>query len=157
VTGWGETAHVRQIEQLARSVGLDTAYFAFTGPRFGAAKVECFREASAFVLPSHSEGLPMAVLEAWSYRLPALLTDQCNLPEGFSRNAAIRIDPTIASLVDGIRTLVRSSDTQLTQMGASARMLVAERYAWPRVAAAMRGVYEWVSGGGTPPGCVSTD
>ena len=157
VTGWGEIGHVRQIEQLAQTLGLDPACFAFTGPRFGAAKAECLRDASAFVLPSHSEGLPMAVLEAWSYRVPALLTDECNLSEGFSRNAAIRIDPTTASLVDGIRTLVRSSDMELSQIGAAGRRLVAERFAWPRVAAAMREVYEWTSTGGQPPDCVATD
>ena len=35
------------------------------------------------ILPSFSEGLPMAVLEAWAYGLPVLMTDHCNLPEGF--------------------------------------------------------------------------
>lgn len=157
VTGWGETEHVRQVERLADSLELDRAGFALTGPRFGEAKEQCFRDASAFVLPSYSEGLPMAVLEAWSYGLPALLTEGCNLPEGFARNAALRVEPTTESLVDGIRTLARSSDTERSQIGAAGRRLVAERFAWPRVAAAMREVYEWTSGGGQPPDCVATD
>jgi glycosyltransferase involved in cell wall biosynthesis len=63
----------------------------FTGPAFGDRKDALLRRADAFILPSFSEGLPMSVLEAWSYRLPVLMTEHCNLPEGFAADAAIRI------------------------------------------------------------------
>ena len=46
----------------------------FPGPVFGADKEAAFRCADAFILPSHSEGLPIAVLEAWSYGLPVFMT-----------------------------------------------------------------------------------
>ena len=55
------------------------------GGQFDKAKHHCFCFADAFVLPSFSEGLPVAVLEAWSYGLTTLITPHCNLPEGFEK------------------------------------------------------------------------
>ncbi len=47
----------------------------------------------------------MSVLEAWAYRLPVLMTDHCNLPEGFAHNAALRIGTDVPSIAEGLRTL----------------------------------------------------
>ena len=78
----------------------------FTGPVFGEAKDALLRSADAFILPSFSEGLPMAVLEAWAYGLPVLMTDHCNLPEGFAANAALRIGTDVESIAEGMRELM---------------------------------------------------
>ena len=37
----------------------------------------------------------MSILEAWAYELPVVMTDYCNLPEGFSADAAIHIDTEV--------------------------------------------------------------
>src|SRR5438552_4392289 len=52
----------------------------FLGPRFGEEKATAYRNADGFVLPSLSEGLPMAILEAWAHAKPVLMTSECNLP-----------------------------------------------------------------------------
>ena len=82
------------------------ASVAFLGPAFGEAKDQLLRRAHAFILPSFSEGLPMAVLEAMAYRLPVLMTDHCNLPEGFAAGAAIRIGTDVESIAEGMRQLM---------------------------------------------------
>jgi len=126
----------------------------FTGPAFGAQKDALLRQASAFILPSFSEGLPMSVLEAWSYGLPVLMTDHCNLPEGFAADAAIRIGTDVESIAEGMRLLVRSPRSDLQSLGRNGRMLVERQFTWPQVAAQMKQVYEWMLGGGVAPDCV---
>jgi len=133
----------------------------FTGPVFGEAKDALLRRADAFILPSYSEGLPMAVLEAWAYGLPVLMTDHCNLPEGFAANAALRIGTDVESIAEGLRELLSlpttdngQRTTSLASMGQRGRALVERQFTWPQVAAQMKEVYEWVVGGGRPPDCV---
>jgi len=127
---------------------------AFLGPAFGAAKDQLLRQADAFILPSFSEGLPMSVLEAWSYRLPVLMTEHCNLPEGFANDAAIRIGTDVESIAEGMRLLQQSTIRDLQSIGQNGRSLVERQFTWPQVAAQMKEVYEWLLGGGLRPGCV---
>jgi poly(glycerol-phosphate) alpha-glucosyltransferase len=103
----------------------------------------------------------MSVLEAWSYRLPVLMTDECNLPEGFAANAALRIGTDVDSIAEGLRELfsLPTTDngqptTSLAYLGDNGVQLVSERFTWQMIAAQMKEVYEWVIGGGTPPSCV---
>lgn len=126
----------------------------FTGPAFGEQKDQLLRHADAFILPSFSEGLPMSVLEAWAYRLPVLMTEHCNLPEGFSNNAAIRIGTDVESIAEGMRLLQQSTIHDLQSLGQNGRSLVERQFTWPQVAAQMKEVYEWVLGGGAVPDCV---
>jgi poly(glycerol-phosphate) alpha-glucosyltransferase len=137
----------------------------FLGPAFGEQKDALLRRADAFILPSFSEGLPMSVLEAWSYRLPVLMTEHCNLPEGYAAEAAIRIGTGVRGQESGVRgqpmgidegmcTLMEMSDSERVAMGQRGRSLVEDRFTWPQVAAQMKEVYEWVLGGGPQPDCV---
>jgi poly(glycerol-phosphate) alpha-glucosyltransferase len=126
----------------------------FVGPQYTSAKDASFRNASAFVLPSLSEGLPMAVLEAWSYGLPVLMTPECNLPEGIKAGAAIQCTYDKDGIERGLLALFSMSDAERHHMGKAARRLVEQRYTWPGVAHDMASVYEWALCGGAPPSCV---
>lgn len=173
IAGWHQGGHGDELKALCRELGLsysntpaseflesgDTANcppptVLFTGPVFGDEKDALLRRADAFILPSFSEGLPMAVLEAWAYGLPVLMTDHCNLPEGFRDGAALRIGTEPSSIAGGMRELFQGSCQDLETMGANGRTLVEERFTWPKVAAQMKEVYEWVLGGGNRPGSV---
>ncbi len=156
LAGWDDGGHLAELRRRIREDGLSDTV-TYIGPRFGAEKRAVFETADAFVLPSHSEGLPMAVLEAWSYRLPVIMTPQCNLSDGFAAGAAIEVAPEPSSIASGIRELVRLSREERRRMGRAGRQLVEQRYAWPRIARQMRDVYAWVLGGGPPPSCVMTD
>lgn len=127
----------------------------FLGPQFNEARAACYHYCDAFILPSFSEGLPMVVLEAWANSKPVLMTPQCNLPEGFSSGAAIRIEPNAESIAQGLRTLFQSSISELQSTGSHGRALAAERFAWPRIAEQMKELYEWMLGGGPRPACLA--
>jgi poly(glycerol-phosphate) alpha-glucosyltransferase len=96
----------------------------------------------------------MSVLEAWSYGLPVLMTDHCNLPDGFAANAALRIGTDVESIAAGLQALLSLPCPSLVAMGDAGRTLVERQFTWPRIAAQMKEVYEWVLGGGSKPECV---
>ena len=96
----------------------------------------------------------MVVLEAWAYGKPVLMTAECNLPEGFSAQAALPIEPTAESIEEGLKQLLAMSRTDLQAMGGHGRALAESRFAWSKLAIEMASVYEWMLGGGPRPGCV---
>jgi len=155
LVGWGPSAYVEATRRLIDELGLGGSV-ELPGPLFGTEKDEAFRAADAFILPSYSEGLPVVVLEAWSYALPVLMTPACNVPEGFAAGAALEIDTEPESIAEGVRALVEMSEAERRAMGARGHCLVEERFTWPGVAAAMAEVYRWVAGGGPRPDCVAT-
>ena len=131
------------------SDALDAVDVVFYGPAFGVEKEALFRSADAFVLPSFSEGLPMSVLEAWSYGLPVVMTPECNLPEGFAKQAALEIrsgegsfQGSDFSFQNGLRSLIEMTEAQRWEMGMRGRKLVEDRFTWPKVAEQMKEVYE---------------
>jgi poly(glycerol-phosphate) alpha-glucosyltransferase len=173
IAGWDQGGHEAELIQLCEELGLSfshkmhkehkaeaTSAFSlqssvfFHGPAFGRDKEDLLRSADAFILPSFSEGLPMSVLEAWSYRLPVVMTPECNLPEGFAADAAIRIETSVESIAEGLGTLFFMNDADLMTMGAKGRGLVEERFTWQTVASQMREVYDWMLGGGVAPSSV---
>jgi poly(glycerol-phosphate) alpha-glucosyltransferase len=124
------------------------------GPKFGEEKEALLRSVDAFILPSFSEGLPMSVLEAWSYGLPVIMTPQCNIPVGFDLAAAIQIDPEVDSIAEGLLRFFAMSEGEQKAMGLRGRRLVEERFTWKKIAEDMCNVYRWVRDGDTPPDCV---
>ena len=110
--------------------------------------------ADAFILPSFSEGLPMVVLEAWAYGKPVLMTAECNLPEGFAAEAAIKISTEVGGISEGLRTLTSASGSALAAVGDRGHRLVQERFTWGTIAEQVKSTYEWMLGGGTPPDCM---
>lgn len=151
IAGWDDGGHLEGMKKQAAESGLtNSSSIRFAGPKFGTEKDDLLREADAFILPSFSEGLPMSVLEAWSYTLPVVMTDHCNLPVGFSSKAAIRIEPSSASIGQGLEQLFAMTSEQLTTMGGNGRNLVEDEFQWDKIAQKMISVYEWCLGGNKP-------
>jgi poly(glycerol-phosphate) alpha-glucosyltransferase len=156
IAGWDQGGHERELKDLAGELGIDESV-RFPGPRFGDDKDALFRAASAFVLPSLSEGLPMAVLEAWSYGLPVLMTRQCNLPEGFDAGAALPIGTDDEGILQGLRTLSTMTEPDRRHMGARGLRLCAERFSPQPIIEKMADVYRWLLRSGPRPSCLYTD
>lgn len=174
IAGWDEGRHEAELKRLASELGLAFAdvredkaesrkpasdpcpppSVLFLGPQFGEEKAACYRDCEAFILPSFSEGLPMVVLEAWAYGRPVLMTPECNLPEGFTAGAALRIEPSAESIAQALEDVFRAPPAALRTMGEKGRELARDRFAWPKVAAEMKAVYDWVLGSGSKPSCV---
>ena len=169
IAGWDQGGHEQELKKLAtelavawadlRELGKNPKLQAsvsllFLGPQFNEAKEACYHHCDAFVLPSFSEGLPMVVLEAWANSKPVIMTPQCNLPEGFLANAAIKVEATETSIGAGLNELQQMTKTDREAIGSRARNLVVERFTWSQVANQLQAVHGWILGGGPKPDCI---
>lgn len=155
IGGWDDGGHEGHLRSLTAELSLEDQVV-FVGPQFGRAKAACLKSASAFVLPSYSEGMPMAVLEAWSYGLPVLMTRFCNIPEGFASGAAVQIEPNEESIAVGLRQLFTAPPENLRQIGQRGLALVERRFLWSSIASRMKTVYDWTLGQSPRPDFVLT-
>jgi poly(glycerol-phosphate) alpha-glucosyltransferase len=155
IAGWDEGGHQKELERLSGTLGLGESIH-FVGPQFDQRKAASLSRADAFILPSLSEGLPMAVLEAWSYRVPVLMTPQCNLPEGFATKAAIEMGSEVMNISVALDKLFNMTELERRTMGDRGRKLVEDRFTWPMVAASMRTVYSWILGQEAKPDFILT-
>jgi glycosyltransferase involved in cell wall biosynthesis len=153
IAGWDQNGHGSELRGAVDRLGLSSSVH-FAGPQFGADKDATFKKASAFILPSLSEALPMTILEAWAWNLPVLITPECNMPEGSQAGAAIVIEQNVDGMATGLRRLFSMSDSERERIGSNGRKLVESKFQWSCVAEQMAAVYDWILGLGPQPDCV---
>lgn len=165
IAGWDDGNHLGQLQRQAGELGLDWVAVdagrteagsgsepdhimtedrhdvVFLGPVFGQRKDRLLRRVDGFILPSYSEGLPMSVLEAWSYALSVIMTPYCNLPEGYAADAALKCDPDVESVARALETWASMDSAARTSMGRNGRRLVERNFTWDKVARDMKEVY----------------
>jgi glycosyltransferase involved in cell wall biosynthesis len=152
IIGWEQDGYERRIRETIAREGIPTVHI--FGPKFGRNRDAALDHADGFVIPSLGEGLPMTVLEAWAHGLPVLMTEGCNLPEGFEAGAALRIGAGVRGIAQGIQDLVSLSEGERRAMGRRGLELVQRQFTWESVGAQIRSVYQWLLSGGSPPACV---
>jgi glycosyltransferase involved in cell wall biosynthesis len=116
----------------------------------GSLKWSALAASSAFVLPSFSEGLSMAVLEALWQGIPIMITRECNFREVEPLECTFLIEPSVGSLVDGLKNILTRTPDELHARGKTGADLARARYAWSFVGQQMADVYDWMRGGPRP-------
>jgi len=135
IAGWGDPGDVEAFkQQLARAPKLVT----FLGPVHGDDKQRLLARARFMVLASHSEGLPMAILESWAAGAPTIMTEACHLPEGFEAGAAIRCETDAPSIATALNQALTLTQPEWQIMSDSALSLARGRFSPDTVAR------EWV-------------
>lgn len=114
-------------------------------PAFDLEKDEILRSASAFVLSSFSEGLPMAVLEAMSYGIPCLISENCNLPEVLEIGAAIKTNPSVNEIADSLKTLFQMDIEKRNMMTRKAYKYISENHCWSSLTSRIKDLYNSIS------------
>jgi poly(glycerol-phosphate) alpha-glucosyltransferase len=145
IAGWDDGGHEAELRRTCRNLALGDAV-AFVGPLFEREKERALVEADAFILPSKSEGLPMSVLEAWSYGLPVLMTQECNLDSAFQTRAAFPVSTIPAEMAKDICKFMKLSDSERGQLADSGRSLVSASYGWASIADRVIALHRWVIG-----------
>jgi glycosyltransferase involved in cell wall biosynthesis len=133
IAGPDEIGHREQLESIVASESL-AGSVRFTGPVKGREKTDLIHSADVFVLPSHSEGFPVAVLEAMAASKPVIVTPGCNFPEAPAAGAGWLVDPQGPALRDLLCSVFETDDAELRQRGLAGRALVERDYAWNAIA-----------------------
>lgn len=144
IAGLDQSGYEHKLKSMIRDGGLENIFL--LGPKFGEEKAAAFAHSDAFILPSYGEGLPLAVLEAWAYSLPVVMTEECNLPQGFSAGAALKVRPETEDIADGMREIFSMSDSQRREVGEHGKSLVQQNFSWEKVSGEMWLVYKWMLG-----------
>lgn len=120
IAGWGEPQHLADLQEYLENAPPGVA---FVGPQFGADKARLLQEARFMVLPSLSEGLPVAILESWAAGTPVLKSSECNLPIGFDHGAAIDCGMDSASIAHALRRALTMGESEWLAMSRAANRL----------------------------------
>lgn len=150
IYGWDDGNHLEGYQKLAEELSVSNSVF-WPGSVYGNEKVAVLENADAFILPSFSEGLPMALIEAWAYRIPVLMTHACNIPEGFSSEAAIEMATSVDGTEQGLRQLFQMSDEDRREMGQRGRKLVEFQFTWGQQVKRLQSIYQLLQKEGLKP------
>jgi poly(glycerol-phosphate) alpha-glucosyltransferase len=153
IAGWAQNDYDKKLKKIIEEHSLTGSVY-FTGSVLGEDKVSVLQHSNAFILPSFSEGLPMSVLEAWSYRLPVIMTKECNLSDAFEYECAIKIGTSIHSIEETLITFFSMSEKDQRELGDRGYKYVKNKYSWDQVAKQMFDVYSWIIGDSPKPNCI---
>lgn len=138
--GWNDG--IDGFEARAEALNRQFSNVLFAGPQYGPDKHRSMATARYFLLPSKSEGLPMAVLEAWAAGVPAILTPECNLAIGFERGAAFRTGFTPETILPALKAAHALPDEQWQRASDDSRTLVAAEFSEDSVRTGLLSLYE---------------
>lgn len=139
IAGNGGESDVRALKQSVADAGAGASYI---GACYGAAKQELFASARFMVLASHSEGLPMAILEAWAAGLPTIMSDACHLPEGLRNGAALRCGTDPAAIAGALTAGFAMGAAQWQAMSQAAFDLATGPFSHRTIASRWATVYD---------------
>jgi glycosyltransferase involved in cell wall biosynthesis len=98
-------------------------------------------KAELFVLPSYSEGFPVAVGEALGYGKPIVITNTCYMPEVAEDGAGLIVPPTKEALEEALRNMMGDRAFRL-RCGQKALEVARKHFTWEAVAQESLGFYQ---------------
>jgi glycosyltransferase involved in cell wall biosynthesis len=139
IAGDGPPALVGHLKSLARR-GAARDRITFTGWVSGADKIELFRRASLFALPSHQENFGISVAEAMASAVPVVVTPGVNLSRDVEQaGAGWVVEEPVTSVAAGLTAAMRDI-AERERRGRQARVL-AERFRWKTVGRSLAELY----------------
>jgi glycosyltransferase involved in cell wall biosynthesis len=151
LAGWDDGGHAEVLISKAKALGL-TDSVVFPGALFGETKRGVLSHADAFILASHSEGFPIAVLEALGHALPVFMTRACNLPELLDLGAAIEISTAPEAMSEVLEARLGGTYDDLRTIGAAGQEYARTHFSWEDISRKLLDLYRYTLGmQETPP------
>jgi len=103
------------------------------------------RAADLFLLPSHAEGLPLALLEAMAAGLPVVATAVGGVPELVTPGeTGLLVPPHSPAALAGAINLLAADESLRKKLGRAGKEMVEREYGWETMAAKTAALYERV-------------
>lgn len=142
--GWVD--QLPSFEPLVAELQMKLGNIQFAGPQYDTAKSSTLSAATFFILPSKSEGLPMAILEAWAHAKPVLMTKECNLSAAFADRAAIQIQQDVSSLSESLISASLLTVQERDELGCNGQNFLRKHYSKASVLDQLTALYTEVVG-----------
>lgn len=150
ISGIDEFDHKREIDSIIQAFNLE-ASIKIIGPLFGTRKQDAFAAAELFILPSHSEGSPMVILDSLSAGVPVITTRASSWNDLVEFNCGWWTEISTDATRNALIAALGKSPAELEQMGKQGKTLIASKYTWSKLAQKTLVLYEWLLGNTNKP------
>ena len=152
IVGPDNAKYLSTIQALAGSLRLQRVFF--LGPLYGKKKLQAYRSASLFVLPTHSENFGVTVAEALAAGTPAIVSKGAPWAEIEFHGAGWWIDIGVEPLIACLENALATSPSELSSMGQRGREWMMRDFCWDRIGMQFSTTYQWLLHGGVAPSWV---
>lgn len=111
------------------------------GPLYGSDKLEAYRDADIFVLPSFHDDFGLTTLESLACGTPVIITNRCGSSDVVYENGGLVIEYDKNSLVKGMITLL-SDDNLRIKYSEQGKAHVHSNYSWNSIGILLEKCYE---------------
>jgi glycosyltransferase involved in cell wall biosynthesis len=139
---YGKTGYLKEMQNLSSKLNLQN--IKFTGELHGAEKLQAYRDADLFILPSYSENFGVTVAEALSSSTPVVTTRGTPWSGLQSQGAGWWVNADIESLSECMEEALKLSSAELEEMGIRGREWMKSDYSWNEIGNKMTKTYQWL-------------
>ena len=143
IVGNGDVKYIEKLKKIIEFKKIEKDIFILP-PVFGESKIELYRKASLFVLPTFSENFGVVIAEALASYTPVITTKGAPWRDLIMHNCGWWIDIGVQPLKEALSEALSISEMDLIEKGKNGRNLIESKYSIEAVAQKMIELYDWI-------------
>lgn len=149
IAGVGESSYTNSLSKMVADMKLE--HVQFPGPIYGLEKIDAYKNADLFILPTYSENFGMVIAEALMSECPAIVGKGAPWSQLESNGCGWWISNDVETITKTLQEAMLLDDLQRKSMGKRGREWMCRDYGWPSITEKMVASYEWLIDGGKAP------